>query len=157
MNNFRLRPTDSGIARVTQVLQGVVEAMESVAQSSGAQSVRTAGMGVMPVFSCGPCADDVNASTTNACVNPSAIEIQFCVQNGALVASDPVRTLIHEFVHASCGRTRASVLSPSYIQQGVGVNIFAGPEERQHQRPVDDSSINLQSAYLYAQFVMDAS
>jgi hypothetical protein len=65
--------------------------------------------------------------------------------------------MIHEFVHASCGRTQASVMSASYIQQGVGVNIFAGPDERQHQRPVDDSSINLQSAYLYAQFVMDAS
>jgi uncharacterized protein DUF4157 len=155
MKNFKISPDDSRVERIRQVLQGAIESMEATAQNKST----TASLGTTPTLICVPCDSDVYGGTTYGCgtSQPVPLIIQLCVKNGQLASSNPTRTMIHEFIHASCGRTQAVVSSPSYITQGTGVSIAGGTGEIAYQKPQADIAKNLQSAYSYAQFVMDVT
>jgi hypothetical protein len=154
MKNFKLTPESAGIEQVRQVLQGVIEAMEA----TGSGNPSTVSLGTAPRFICVPCARETFGGTTNACAeSPAALVIGLCVQDDKISSPNPLRTVIHEFIHASCGRTKAVVGDPKYLQQGTGVTIAGEPGERKYQETQNDASENLKSAYAYAQFVMDVT
>jgi hypothetical protein len=87
------------------------------------------------------------------------VVVGLCVSGAQLVSPNPVRTIVHEFIHASCGRTKEVVASPAFLATGsTGVTITAGGEkERKLQTVQPEVGENLKSAYAYAQFVMDVS
>jgi hypothetical protein len=155
MKNFKMPADHPKVAKVKQVLQGALESMEATAQGRS----QTESLGTAPVFNCVPCDSEVFGGTTYACdtSQPVPLIIGMCVKDGKLASPNPLRTMIHEFIHASCGRTKEVVGSMEFLNQGTGVTIIGGEGESSYKEPQPEIEKNLRSAYAYAQFVMDVT
>jgi uncharacterized protein DUF4157 len=158
MKNFKMAADDPRVGQVRQVLQGVLEAMRATAASAP----KTVSAGTTPSFYCMQCAADDYAKTDSACdaIQHDPLKIRLCLTGDKLNTDNLLRTMIHEYTHASCGRTLALVKSPGFLTApppGTGVHIASGNEEPPYERIQAEASKNLQSGNSYARFVIDVA
>jgi Domain of unknown function (DUF4157) len=159
MKNFKMSAEDPRVGKVRQVLQGAIESMEATAQiKTGKQKWNTVSEGTTPTFRCLPCSGYGGTSYACDTSQPVPLIISLCVAHGKFASPHPLQTMIHEFIHANCGRTKDVVSDPKYLNEGTGVTIQGGEiENKQYQMPQEKIDENLKSAYSYAQFVIDVT